>query len=179
MRNRGGWDPQERRKTDSEGMGKTAPGPQWASGWLWSSEFPALGPRFYAQRLVDCTLRSKCLSGGATSFTYLFICSSEPAPQQPLDPGSVTLVELLLCAAYKRRQSYQKQIISPSPCLEREIWGSTNLMSMDHSQSLIQTQAKQLLLKRTRQSPLTLLESQTSFMSPHPPLQARTLGLSN
>lgn len=31
------------------------------------------------------------------SFTYLFICSSEPAPREPLDPGSVTVVELSYC----------------------------------------------------------------------------------
>jgi hypothetical protein len=58
MRSRGRWYSHERRKTNSEGMGKTGQGPRGQVGGY--------------------------------------------GVQEPLDPGSVTLVELLLCATYKR-----------------------------------------------------------------------------
>lgn len=70
-----------------------------------SSEFPGSMPHLLC--LVTNRLDS---SWCARSFTYLFICSSEPAPWEPLDPGSVRLS--FYCVQRVKEGSPPKAVIS-------------------------------------------------------------------
>lgn len=63
----------------------------------------ALASLPHFSRLSD--QKTTFFKSSAISFTPLFICRPEPDPQGPSEPltllRSLTLVELLLCAAYK------------------------------------------------------------------------------